>query len=46
MKTKPGDPVMIRSPFIRFIPLLLLALATSCLVGCDKDDDDEGDDDD
>ena len=32
---------MMRSPFIRFIPLLLLALATSCLVGCDKDDDDD-----
>ena len=32
---------MMRSPFVRFIPLLLLALLTSCLVGCDSSDDDD-----
>jgi len=32
---------MMRSPFVRFIPLLLLALLTSCLVGCDSTDDDD-----
>ena len=32
---------MMRSPFVRFIPLLLLALLTSCLIGCDSSDDDD-----